>query len=111
MRVQGTEILFKMLAIVPVLVPLLFQSRYLFLPDGDARPDGADVRLVTGDLHQFLVDFLTVPINGDCHFPQCQTERNVLVGGHVRIQRIVLKHHGNIPVLRRRIVHILPVDV
>src|SRR5216117_3885283 len=39
-----------------------------------------------------------------------QPERHVLVHGHVRKERVVLKHHGHIAILRRNVVDHLAVD-
>lgn len=33
--------------------------------------------------------------------PQFQTKSHVLIDRHVRVQRVVLKHHGNVAVFRR----------
>ena len=41
---------------------------------------------------------------------QSQPERHVLVHGHVRVERVVLKHHGHVAVLRRHVVDHLAVD-
>jgi hypothetical protein len=35
---------------------------------------------------------------------QFQTERHVLVNAHVRVQRVVLEHHGDVAVARRHVV-------
>ena len=45
---------------------------------------------------------------GKCLQPQA--ERHVLVHGHVRVERVVLEHHGHVAVLRRHIVDHLAVD-
>ena len=45
------------------------------------------------------------------HLSQFQTERHVVVNGHVRIQRVVLEHHRDIPVFRRDVVDQAAVDV
>ena len=36
--------------------------------------------------------------------PQLQAERQVLLDRHVRVERVVLEHHGDVPVLRRQVV-------
>ncbi|MNP49813.1 hypothetical protein D3C76_1440250 [compost metagenome] len=38
-------------------------------------------------------------------FPQPQSKGNILIYSHIWIKGIVLKHHGNIPVLGRNIIH------
>ena len=42
-------------------------------------------------------------------FPQHQPERHVFVGGHVRVKRIVLEHHGDIAILGSHVVDTLAV--
>ena len=42
---------------------------------------------------------------------QPQTERHVLEHGHVRVKRVVLEHHGDVPVLRRHVVDQLVADI
>ena len=39
-----------------------------------------------------------------------QAERHVFVHGHVRVERVVLEHHGHVAVLRRHVVDHLAVD-
>ncbi len=38
------------------------------------------------------------------HLAQLQAERHVLVNGHVRVQSVVLEHHGDVAVLRGNVV-------
>ncbi len=42
---------------------------------------------------------------------QPQTERHVLVHGHVRVERVVLEHHRDVPVLWRHVVDQLVADI
>ena len=42
--------------------------------------------------------------------PQLQAERHVVEHAHVRIERIVLEHHGDVAVTRRHIVHDVAAD-
>ena len=44
-------------------------------------------------------------------FAQLQAERHVLKHSHVRVQRVVLEHHGDIAILRRHVVDQLVADV
>ena len=43
--------------------------------------------------------------------PHLEGEAHVPVRVHVRVERVVLEHHGDVPFLRRKIVHDLPVDL
>ena len=45
------------------------------------------------------------------HLVQLQTEGHVVVDRHVRIERVALEHHGNVPVLRGHVVDQLIVDI
>jgi hypothetical protein len=42
--------------------------------------------------------------------PQPQAEGHIFEHGHVRIERVVLKHHGDVAILRRQIVDQLAAD-
>ncbi len=58
-----------------------------------------------GDL-QHLSGLIHPPLNlRFIHLPKLQTKRHIVKHGHMRIQRIILEHHGNIAVLGRHIVH------
>src|SRR5712691_4416409 len=39
------------------------------------------------------------------HAPELQTERDVVVDAHVRIERVVLEDHRDVAILRRNVVH------
>jgi hypothetical protein len=43
-------------------------------------------------------------------FLQLQAERDVLEHAHVRVERVVLEHHGDVAVLRRHVVHDVATD-
>ena len=43
-------------------------------------------------------------------FPELEPERHVLVNAHVRVERIVLKDHGDVAILRRHVVDALVAD-
>ena len=45
------------------------------------------------------------------NFSELQTERHVIINGHVRIERVVLEHHRNISVLGNDVVDELAVDI
>ena len=57
-----------------------------------------------GGLVDLLLDLLLR------QFCQLERESDVLADVHVRVQRVGLKHHGDIAVLRSDIVHALAVD-
>ena len=59
----------------------------------------------SGSLFNTLFDFF---LGG---LPQLQAERHVLKNGHVRIQSVVLEHHGDIAVLRGNIIYQTVADV
>ena len=42
--------------------------------------------------------------------PECQSEGHVLIGRHVRVERMVLEDHGNVAFLGRNRIHDLAVD-
>ena len=84
--------------------------------DGDTLPlsAGQGARLA----HQVLRDAEHLGGLGDLlihdvlrHLLQPQRERDIVVDGHVRIQRVVLEDHRDVSVLRLQIVHDLPVDL
>ena len=43
-------------------------------------------------------------------FPELQAEREIIVHGHVRIQRVILEYHGDVPVFRGDVVDDASVD-
>ena len=44
------------------------------------------------------------------NLPQLEPERHVLEDRHVRIERVVLEHHGDVAILRRQVVDHLAAD-
>ena len=59
------------------------------------------------DLGGFVDPFLDF---GLVEFPHLQAERHVVVDAHMRIERIILKHHRDVAIHRRQIVDHLIVD-
>ena len=59
------------------------------------------------DLRGFLHTTIDLVLR---HLAQLQAERHVVVHRHVRIQRVVLEHHRDVPILRRNVVHDLVTD-
>ena len=68
----------------------------------------AQVHFDTEDSRGFLHPFVDFRFG---NFSQFQTERHVVVNGHVRIKRVVLEHHRDIPVFRRNVVFQFAVDI
>ena len=50
-------------------------------------------------------------ISGFRELPQPQAERHVLEHRHMRVERVVLEHHRDVPVLRRHVVDQLIADI
>ena len=96
------------------------QEHFRFADDGAAERDtlaltaGKSLRLtgeVIGDaedgsrlFHAFVDDLFG-------NFAQFQTERHVVVHGHVRVQSVVLEHHRDVAVFRNDVVDEFAVDV
>ncbi|EGE56213.1 hypothetical protein RHECNPAF_73009 [Rhizobium etli CNPAF512] len=58
-----------------------------------------------GRILHLLVDEITR------HFAQLQAESHVLVDGHMRVERIILENHRDIPILRGDVVHDVAADL
>ncbi len=82
--------------------------------DGPADRDA--LALTTGELLRFALqellqsehvgDLADAPVDlGLRHAAELQTEGDVVVDGHVRIERVVLEHHRDVAILRRDVVH------
>ena len=79
---------------------LLLAARQLFRLAVEQRRDGEDL----GHALDAVVDL------GTRHFEATQPERHVVVDRHVRVERVVLEHHGDPAVARRDIVDDPSVD-
>ena len=86
-----------------------------------ARPHGDPLPLPSGELPRAPVEQFRnaqdirgppnlVPDLRLRDLAQPQAERHVLLDRHVRVQRVVLEHHRDVPVLRGHIVHAFVAD-
>ena len=80
---------------------LTLTARQLLWPPVEQVRDVEDTRCVLDPLFDLRLRELLQP----------QTERHVLVDGHMRIKRVILEHHCDVPVLRRHIVDQLVADI
>ena len=82
----------------------------------DRASDGHALPLATGELFRLalqqlreaeqLADLVHATLDlGLGHPAELETERHVVVDAHVRIERVVLKDHRDVAVLRRDVVH------
>jgi hypothetical protein len=81
----------------------------------DRTADGHALALAAGQLARLALEQLldAEDLGGVLHalldlglgeLAHLQAERHVVVHGHVRIERVVLEHHGDVAVLRRQVV-------
>ena len=98
---------------------LIHQEHLLVFYDG--TPQRHPLSLAAGKIFRFPVPVFLQPQDANRpvyllldligrHTHIFQAVGNVLFHRHMGIQRIILEHHGDPPVLRRRLVDLLPVD-
>ena len=80
----------------------------LTLTAGERRGLAVEQLLEVEDARGIVHDLIDLVLRG---LAQAQRERHVLVNRHVRVERVVLKHHRDVAVLGLHIVHDATVDL